>query len=120
MSAQSKVVMPASANATMSPTGSAARIRLWSVASCQPPLMTREISWSGASLMRDIADKSVMVEGYGCGVSMAKAATPQAGDAQLCAAMGVRTGDFGVARHPVMPVGRALLGGEQRQHGGQR
>jgi hypothetical protein len=44
MSAQSKVVMPASAKAIMSATGSSLRSVPWPLAICQPPRMTREIS----------------------------------------------------------------------------
>ena len=44
MSAQSKVVMPASAKAIMSPAGSSLTDALWLPDSCHPPRITREIS----------------------------------------------------------------------------
>jgi hypothetical protein len=43
MSAQSKVVTPASTNAAMSATACAGSTVPWPPARCQPPLMIREI-----------------------------------------------------------------------------
>src|SRR5688572_18086389 len=98
MSAQSKVLIPASTNVAISSMAPSRSTGPWPPASCQPPLMI----------------------GNTCHFRMAKCADTRARNAEERAAVRIGTGDVGIGGHPVRGVSHPLFGGKDRQQCCQR
>ena len=121
MSAQSKLVTPASTKAAMSLMAIARSTSiLWPVERCHPPFRIREMVYPGLISMRSWSwTLTFRIEWHRGRRGVTKPALSKARDPEPAGAVWVRTGDVRVCAHPVVGMGLALFCREHGHDGGQ-